>query len=311
MATKKVTLRAFRVDDASDLFEGSRCIATILLEKLNKSIAADERRMTLNAGSETKEQDLIASFYEGSAITPATEKCVHCLMMRIAVGNVEKHVTELLLRRGKFDLTDLGESSVEGAKAFYRSHYYFCLSNKYVVTNMPGNRPITGLQAYLNWYLKKLHELTPLIDTQVITSLSDISLVDFQDGRLYSADDLKHETDTTLLSIAKSFLKDILKDANTVDDAILSKHISATLKISIKQPKASDPDDFQKTLGALMKPLSDLDNVVIHTKHKGKITKGSEILRVKDVKIEELEDGLLNEPELRNAMERFLQEISK
>lgn len=307
MTSKSITLRAFKIKTSSDLFSKSKKPGEALFEKLRSSKTADERRLTLNDRSKTKEQDLIANFVPGSAIKSG----VHCMMIRLAIGNFGKPVSEKLLKQESFNLKDLGlsEEDGDGNKVQYQSHFYFFLNNEYLVTNLPANRTVAGLQAYLNWYLNSLYELTPLIDVNLISKLSDVSYVEFQDGRVYK-DSIGEDNKKSVLMIAGEYLKGILKDAQTVQDAILTQHISATLKIKIKKPKASETDEVQKTFGALVKPIADLDNVVIYTKGKGKIAKGDEILLKKVVQVEQLQGELLNEPELRQAMELFVQEIS-
>ena len=192
----------------------------------------------------------------------------------------------------------------------YQGHYYFCLSSKYLITNLPASKTIAGLQTYLNWYLKKFYEITPLIDTKVVSRLSDVASIEFQDGRLFKSS-LQNEEKRTVLSMAMEYMTDLFQNAKTVNEAILSKHISATLKISIRKPRASESDEVQQTFGALIKPIADLDNVIIHTKDNGRIAKGDQIFLKKIVQVEQLDDGLLNEPELRLAMELFLQEIAR
>ncbi len=307
MSGKKVTLRAFKIKPTSDLFTEEKP-ADALLAKLRESKAAEERRLTLNDRSNTKEQDLIANFQEGEAIKGS----VHCLMMRLAIGSAGKQVSKELLKKDSFNLEDISVGDMEnsGTEAQYQGHYYFCMTNEYLVTSLPINKTIAGLQAYLNWYLKKLYEITPLIDTQVVSKLSEVTSIEFQDGRLFEGS-LHKEEKRTVLSVATEYVKGLFQDAQTVNDTILSKHISATLKISVKKPRASEADEVQQTFGALIKPIADLDNVIIHTKDNGKIAKGDQILLKKIVQVEQLEGGLLNEPELRQAMELFLQEIAK
>jgi len=59
------------------------------------------------------------------------------------------------------------------------------LTDRFLVTNLPGNRKIRQLQTYLNWLLGTLYELTPMIDTVQVDSLRDIKNITFQDSAIY------------------------------------------------------------------------------------------------------------------------------
>lgn len=68
--------------------------------------------------------------------------------------------------------------------------------------------------------------------------------------------------------------------------------------------------DYEKMLGATLKPISDIENVKFKTKDKKRLVSGKDLLKTKTVEIEKTENGYLVEEQLKQAMAYYLQEIS-
>lgn len=68
--------------------------------------------------------------------------------------------------------------------------------------------------------------------------------------------------------------------------------------------------DYEKMLGATLKPINDIENVKFKTKDKKRLVSGKDLLKTKTVEIEKTENGYLVEEQLKQAMAYYLQEIS-
>lgn len=81
--------------------------------------------------------------------------------------------------------------------------------------------------------------------------------------------------------------------------------------VKFKKPRGMAQQDYEKILGATLKPVSDIENVQFKTKDKKRIVKGKDLLKMKKVEIEKTNSGYLIEEQLIQAMAHYLQEISQ
>ncbi|WP_236566470.1 hypothetical protein [Pasteurella multocida] len=114
--------------------------------------------------------------------------------------------------------------------------------------------------------------------------------------------------------LSKVFIKELLpkllkegSDFKEVEN--LAKIISAELVVKFKKPRKMIQDDYEKILGATLKPVGDIENIKFKTKDKKNIVRGKDLLKTKTVEIEKTESGYLVEEQLIQAMAHYLQEI--
>ncbi|EPG1967391.1 hypothetical protein LLI53_003774, partial [Acinetobacter baumannii] len=195
-----------------------------------------------------------------------------------------------------------------------KNHYYFAVNNNFLITNMPGNLTITRLQTYLNWLLNDLYELNPLVAEDAMPELSNIKDIVVRDpvtgGNIAST--AGKPTFGKTFNIGKAaidLVKQALNDTKDISDHQLEQMISAKLVIEFKKPKKDDDEQIKRAFGALLKPVSDLDNFEFMTRGNKRIIKGKKILRVKEVTIETTDSNLLNEAQLSQEMNRFIREL--
>lgn len=306
MATAK--LRAFEIIN-SDLNKKQSDLGDKLRANLKNSTAVHERRMLLNAEDPQKEEDLISDFAKNSSAGDP----IFCTMLRVALGNNVQHIDGTLFSQKHFTIADLN-SSVVNAEAIYKNHYYFAVNNNFLITNMPGNLTITRLQTYLNWLLNDLYEVNPLVAEDAMPELSDIKDIVVKDpftSRSIPSSDSK-PTFGKSFNIGKAALdmvRHALNDTKDISDHQLEQMISAKLVIEFKKPKKDDDEQIKRAFGALLKPVSDLDNFEFMTRNNKKIIKGKKLLRVKEVTIETTDSNLLNEAQLSQEMSRFIREL--
>ena len=305
---KKIKLRAFEINN-KNIGKSSSGLMQNLQDKLKASLTASERRMTLNAEEEKPEEDLISYHTFSSNVQ-------FCTMLRITPGKDVQHINDNLFSKPSFTISDL-YSTVVDATAIYKEHYYFGVSGDFLVTNLPGNITVTRLQTYLNWYLDKLYERSPIISPSVskdLSSVKSITVVDPINERLIRnasvpATDDKGRSVFNLPMLALEKVKGMLVDTKNLTDLELANLISAKLVIEFNKPKKNDTESMKKAYAALLKPMSDLDHVQIKTRDNKNLKKGSDILKTKTVDIDVTDKGNINENTLIQAMAIFINEL--
>ena len=315
MSDLGMKLRAFTIDNP-DFNQRSTDILSALRNKLLTSENANSRKMVLNEQDENREADLISNYNHDSA----DQEPLFCTMLRIAPGNNVQHVSEVLMGKNLFSLDELDEDELNRAAAIYKSHYYFALTDQFLVTNLPGNQTIRQLQTYLNWLLGTLYELTPMIDTVQVDSLRDIKNITFQDSAISPW--TTKETDTgssigekriNIGHIAADYLRSILAsqtDVKYLDEIELEQMISAKLIIQFKRQRKNSSEEIQKAYGALLKPIADLDDIAITDKNGKVLMNGKSIQKNKTVKIDRTTTGKPNEQTISQEMRTFLLELA-
>ncbi|QJT83706.1 hypothetical protein C0557_10095 [Kosakonia sp. MUSA4] len=105
-------------------------------------------------------------------------------------------------------------------------------------------------------------------------------------------------------------IKSSMSDTEQLNDIALSQMISAELLIKFKKPRKMTEEEYQRALGAYLKPVSDLENVSFKRKDNKTEIKGKDLLRTKSVNIETTQSGKLVEHQLLQEMSKFLVELS-
>lgn len=197
-----------------------------------------------------------------------------------------------------------------------KDHYYFTLSKKFLVTNLPKSR-VKALEAYINWFLQairgdKVYSFTPKIEAPKETQLSDIKNIVVADPQLKKKTKKTEKTDgksAKVINFALEQLKNLVGDIPEWTPLLEKKILSAKLLIKFTKPNKMEEEDYNKLLGAYMKPVGDSEGVTLNLKN-GKTIKGTDILVTKVVEIEKLDVGI-SEPALMIEMEKFLKELNK
>lgn len=299
---KKVNLRAFQITNV-DINNAYSDLGEQLKEKLSCSETVDNRRMRLNIEDPKNEEDLISYFQ-------LKQDIVFCTMLRIELGNNVQHIASDLFKKKSFTINELNDSTVAG-EAIYKSSYYFSISDNFLITNLPGNTTIKGLETYLYWFLEKYYQITPLIDMAQITKLSEIKSITVEDN---PSNNKNHSSQNSFLTVQLKeqsipLVRNLLNDIHSISDAQLDELISVKLLINFRKIRKTDPIELQNALGALLKPVSDLGNYILEDKNRKKIKTGESLPRVKTVSIETTGSGFLNENQLLQEMYTFIREL--
>ena len=303
---KLFKLRAFVIEN-NNIHQNESDVYDKIVEKLNNSLAKD-RRMLLNADDPSKEEDLICDYDISS------ENYINGAMLRIAPSNDVVNIPDDLFNEQKIVLNDLDRLEINN-EIIYKDHYYFMFNNKFLITTLQGNTTITRFQTYINWLLQdlrgsNLYEFTPKVTFQPNLKMYDIKSMKVTDPAINQNIDETDESNvyTKLKNIPLQILKDFVTDVRSLDDVVLSEIISAELLIKFSKPKKMSKEDYQRSMGAFMKPIADTDNIALYPK-KGRPIVGRDILKIKEVSIETTDSGRISENQLTQEMEKFLKEL--
>jgi len=302
--TKGVKLRAFKIEN-NDINRRDSGLLPLLSGKLNSSIVKD-RRMRLNQDDPKKEEDLICDY------DTSRPEFVSGAVLRIMASSDIPNIPDSLFDEPKIVIKDLDSLGVDES-SIYKDHYYFLLNNNILIVGL-FSATITRFQTYINWLTASdrgdmLYEFTPLTKGYDSIRIDELRSIRVQDPNTTPRDNGDGELGSKkIANLSKDYLSSLFKDVRDLGDIQLDKIVSAELFIKFKKPKEMSKDEYQRVLGAYMKPISDTDNVAFIPK-KGRPIRGSEILREKTVNIEVVSSGKLSEPQLLQEMERFLSEI--
>ena len=297
--SKKIYLRAFKIEN-SDITRSSLDVKELLEAKLGSTMVSD-RRMTLN--SNDNEEDLICDYH-------VSNNFVFAAILRIKPSGEMPNIPDALFNDNKFLISELDELEVESS-IVYKDHYYFLMNNEFLITNLPRTTTIARLQTYINYILEEerestIYEFTPLIKQSPQYRLQDLKTVKIQDPAINVLDGDEGGSETRSLSLWS--VMDLLSSVRGIDSHKLDQIVSAELTLKFKKPRDMSANDYQRIIGAQLKPLSDAENVTFVPK-VGSPVKGSEIMVTKNVEIEQIESGKLSEQHLRQEMELFLREL--
>lgn len=309
MADKKnITLIAYEIENEDIRREYSDLYEKLSL-KLKSGETANERRMRLNETS--SEEDLLSDF-------AVTEKYVYGVMWRITPAKEAPSIPEGLFSHNKIQIGDIQEKE-KNKSLICKDHYYFALDKFHLVTNLPKSR-IKALQVYLNWLLSatrgdNLYQFTPKIKAPEDTKLSDIKMIVFDDPMKKNKgknNNEKVEDKYKVIKFAKEQLLKLIQDGvgGDLNKLINQKILSAQLLVKFSKPRKMEEEDYEKLLGAYMKPVCDTDGVTLNLKNGKKIT-GSNILVSDDVEVEMIDAIRISEKDLMLEMEKLLRKLKK
>lgn len=308
--SKQIKLRAFEI--VNNAISKNLQVANLLKQKLDSSTSSNERRMLLSEDDPKKEEDLISHF------NTDRNNVVFATMLRIAPGDNVQHIDETLFQKANFSISDLLNAKLN-TSAIYKDHYYFLLSDRFVVTNLSSRTTITRLQTYLNWFLGELLELNPIIELKEEYDLSNVRSLVIQDPENKNTTNIdstaKDNANSTVVSKFKDIthfaiehVKELFADAEDLDEIDFSQLVSAKLLIQIKKPTKNSPEDVKKAFSAMLKPVSDLDNISFKTRNGTSVT-GNQLQKIKQVEVDTTDTGKLNEQTLFQQMELFIKEL--
>ena len=145
----------------------------------------------------------------------------------------------------------------------YKEHYYFMLNNKYVVTNLQRNKPISRFQTYINYLLdkergNKLFEFTPIIKPTPEIRLSEVKEIRISDApTMRVSNNTKSNNDyiQKIKNLGKEVLSNILRDSQDFNEMELEHIVSAELLIKFAKPRKKDEENAKRRR-LILKPFA-------------------------------------------------------
>lgn len=296
---KSMTLRAFTISN-SNIKTSESDIMEKLEMKLHDSVAYD-RIMPLRDEKDSPE-DLLSDY----TINPG--KYIYGVMFRLVPTKEVNNIPDDLFSHSKIQIDEIRSKEAKIGLTC-KEHFYFAINNSHLVTNLPGNKTIKSLQTYLNWLTEALrgdtfYDINPKVSTEKIklSNLQKIIVSDPNAKRKINAQ--KGEASNKVINLAKDLVGNLFGTVPNLEQIIEKNILSAKLIVSFSKPKSMSEDDYKRELSALLKPVSDAENVEFKTP-KGQI-KGTDLLLSETVDIDLLEDGSLNEKTILMEMTKYL-----
>lgn len=312
--TRDITLRAFSISIGDTQVSNEVSIFDDLKKKLAGSESSSDRCMILNPTDPNNEKDLISDYHE--VVMP---KSFFCTMLRIVPGEDAQHIPDELLEQKKFSMDEVEElQESHNLPNLCKESFYFSTCGHYLVTNLRGNKTIKDLQTYLSWLLSNdLLLLTPMVNIPDDIPMKDIRNITFSDGYVASAFDedvVKTQSSQTrsfnLKNVAADIIDKLFGDTQDLSDIDLERIIEANLIVKWSKPKDMSKEEYQKVMGAIIKPVADLEGMTIRPK-KGRLIRGEEIPKTKIVTVAQTSSGKIVEIALQQEMSKFLNELNQ
>ena len=211
----------------------------------------------------------------------------------------------------KFSFNDISNLKDKTNTKIYKDYYYFLLNNNYLLTNLSGKYSVECFQTYLNWLCKdtrgdNLISFLPKLALSEDLKLSDLKKIEIGENTILKTN---LQTDSGLKF--KNKLSDFLKEIFDFNDKILndidvSQFFTANLvlKLNSKQKELTD-ENYERILGAIVKPLTNDSNVVILGKNNKRLL-GANVNCVKEITVEKTSSDNINEQQLKQEMEKIL-----
>ena len=297
---KSVKIRAFRVD-VGNFANKQSDLYSLINNRLTSSIAND-RRLLLNENDPDKEEDLICDYNTSS-------NTVFGSLFRIRNTENIPEIPDSVFEHNTIHINDLQPLTLNSS-VYYKNHYYFLISNNYLLVTLKGPTTIKHFQTYINWLIeaisdKVLYEFTPIVKDIPEIQLEDLKSLKIQDPARKETDEFNL---TETKRIGMDYVMSLLKDVVSLDEVKLSEIISAELILKFRKPQSMTKEDYQNYFGAALKPVADLENITFYPK-KGKPISGAEMEEIKEVIIETTDTGRISEQELKQEMEKYLLEL--
>lgn len=270
-----------------------------LQDSLNSSRKiANDRRMRISSIDENKDEDLL-SFYSSNS-----KDYIFGLILRIFPSSSTSNIPDDFLNHETIQISEL-KSDDTTTKIMFKDHYYFYLSDQYLITNLPLNKGIKRFQTYINWLLKieepdDMYEFVTKTKSLNIPKLGDIRNIVFRDSVIYE--------EHTIKNISGNVFKSIFGDSPEYSEIIEGEMISAKLHVSFKKPKKMDREVFQKFMGAQLNVISDSKDINVITK-SGKVINGSDVVLTKEYPVETSSENKISEQSLLTVMKKFHKEL--
>lgn len=300
---KKIKLRSFCLSNTNLIQNGTGIIAC-LNSALPEDSTANSRRMMLNA--QDGDEDLL-SFYSF-----LRDRYLFGMMLRIIPVENGGFISDDLFSNNTISIADLEQGADNGFQ--YKDHYYFMLSDRFVVTNLSGSYSIDRFQTYINWltenHRNSIFDMNPVTKLPDGVRVSDIKSIEFAGVRAVNVEPNSEPAVVTKMREIKSdVLSMLFGDTEELDNIRGEELVSAKLLLKIrKRPADMAEEDYTRAMSAMTRQITNDSGIAIKTRQGGTYT-GEAVKDVKEVDVELTENDRLNEQQLKQLMEQYLQDL--
>lgn len=300
---KKIRLRSFGLSNTNLIQNGTGIIAC-LNSVLPEDSTANSRRMMLNA--QDGDEDLL-SFYSF-----LRDRYLFGMMIRIIPVENGGFISDDLFSNNTISIADLEQGADNGFQ--YKDHYYFMLSDRFVVTNLSGSYSIDRFQTYINWltenHRNSIFDMNPVTKLPDGVRVSDIKSIEFAGVRAVNVEpNSEPAVVTKMREITSDVLSMLFEDTEELDNIRGEELVSAKLLLKIrKRPADMAEEDYTRAMSAMTRQITNDSGIAIKTRQGGTYT-GEAVKDVKEVDVELTENDRLNEQQLKQLMEQYLQDL--
>lgn len=300
---KKIKLRSFGLSNTNLIQNGTGIIAC-LNSVLHEDSTANSRRMMLNA--QDGDEDLL-SFYSF-----LRDRYLFGMMLRIIPVENGGFISDDLFSNNTISIADLEQGADNGFQ--YKDHYYFMLSDRFVVTNLSGSYSIDRFQTYINWltenHRNSIFDMNPVTKLPDGVRVSDIKSIEFAGVRAVNVEpNSEPAVVTKMREVTSDVLSMLFEDTEELDNIRGEELVSAKLLLKIrKRPADMAEEDYTRAMSAMTRQITNDSGIAIKTRQGGTYT-GEAVKDVKEVDVELTENDRLNEQQLKQLMEQYLQDL--
>lgn len=300
---KKIKLRSFGLSNTNLIQNGTGIIAC-LNSVLPENSTANSHRMMLNA--QDGDEDLL-SFYSF-----LRDRYLFGMMLRIIPVENGGFISDDLFSNNTISIADLEQGADNGFQ--YKDHYYFMLSDRFVVTNLSGSYSIDRFQTYINWltenHRNSIFDMNPVTKLPDGVRVSDIKSIEFAGVRAVNVEpNSEPAVVTKMREVTSDVLSMLFEDTEELDNIRGEELVSAKLLLKIrKRPADMAEEDYTRAMSAMTRQITNDSGIAIKTRQGGTYT-GEAVKDVKEVDVELTENDRLNEQQLKQLMEQYLQDL--
>lgn len=303
MSTKPVKLRAFRINQTSELSTEDRSLISLLQQVFTPASIVQDRTMQLN---EVEDEEDVLPFFKWNS----EKNFVFGMIMRVLKNDITQGIPSDLYDRESFSISDIdGVESVDTCKSFY----YIALNEKFLVTNLPGNLPINRVETFINHLVNEqrrgIYKFVPVMTIPEELPLSQIRKIVI--GENISLHASTEGIGSSIKTLSKEVIAHLLGENPNITELTENDIIQANLVLKFrKKPTDMPKEEYEQLLGQMARPLLDDRGICIETK-QGKKISGEMIRREKRVTVDITETGRVNEKNLMQEMELFITELMR
>lgn len=234
------------------------------------------------------------------------------MMLRIIPVENGGFISDDLFSNNTISIADLEQGADNGVQ--YKDHYYFMLSDRFVVTNLSGSYSIDRFQTYINWltenHRNSIFDMNPVTKLPDGVRVSDIKSIEFAGVRAVNVEPNSEPAVVTKMREIKSdVLSMLFGDTEELDNIRGEELVSAKLLLKIrKRPADMAEEDYTRAMSAMTRQITNDSGIAIKTRQGGTYT-GEAVKDVKEVEVELTENDRLNEQQLKQLMEQYLQDF--